>query len=87
LRQAATSRGPESKAKALIFRCQLRELNPDQRFTNLLLPSWHRHEPISYLLHLCDTFNYVGRSSRRRTRGSVSEIHLLSAVKRRNSHP
>jgi hypothetical protein len=27
------------------------------------MPIWHMHEPISYFLHLCDTFAYVGIGS------------------------
>lgn len=27
------------------------------------MPVWHMHEPIAYLLHLCETFNYVGVGS------------------------
>jgi hypothetical protein len=27
------------------------------------MPIWHMHEPISYLLHLCTDFNYVGIGS------------------------
>lgn len=27
------------------------------------MPIWHMHEPISYLLYLCETFNYVGIGS------------------------
>jgi hypothetical protein len=27
------------------------------------MPIWHMHEPISYLLYLCESFNYVGIGS------------------------
>jgi hypothetical protein len=27
------------------------------------MPIWHMHEPISYLIHLCESFNYIGFGS------------------------